>query len=303
MAHCDGKEVGEKMFEGILTALITPMLKGAIDEDALRRLVDWQIGQGIHGIVTSGTTGESATLSYEEHEKVTEVVVAQAKGRVPIIAGTGSNSTWEAIKLTRHAKEAGANAALLITPYYNRPTQEGLYRHFEAVAKAVEIPIVVYNVPSRTGVNLMPETVGRLARLDNIVAIKDATGNIKQALDTIDACEGELVLLSGDDFANLSLFAIGGKGAISVTSNVAPAACVELYNAWDRGDTQRAAELQRQLQPLNNAMFLETNPIPVKWAAHLMGWCTDEIRLPMTPLAQAQRPKLEAAMKAMGLLK
>jgi len=290
------------MFEGIMTALITPLRDSKIEEAALRKLVDWQIKEGIHGLVPCGTTGESSTLSYEEHEKVTEIVVEQVHGRVPVIAGTGSNSTWEAIKLTRHAKDAGANAALVITPYYNRPTQEGMYRHFEAVAQAVDIPIVLYNVPSRTGVNLLPETVGRLARIDNIIALKDAAGNIKQTLDTLDACEGEIVILSGDDFANLAILAVGGKGAISVTANVAPALSAELYNAWDRGDVERARELQLKLHPLNNAMFLETNPIPVKWAAYKMGLCTDEIRLPLTALADNCRPKLERTMKDLGLI-
>jgi 4-hydroxy-tetrahydrodipicolinate synthase len=191
---------------------------------------------------------------------------------------------------------------LLVTPYYNRPTQEGLYRHYEAVAKAVDLPIVLYNVPSRTGVNLMPETVARLARLDNIVALKDAAGNIKQTLDTLDACEGEIVILSGDDFANLPILAIGGKGGISVTSNVAPKLSAELYNAFERDDLERAAEIQLLLHPLNNAMFLETNPIPVKWAAYKMGLCTDEIRLPLTSLKEDLRPKLEAVMKKQGLL-
>jgi 4-hydroxy-tetrahydrodipicolinate synthase len=290
------------MFEGTITALITPLRDSTVDEAALRKLVDWQIAEGIHGLLSCGTTGESATLSYEEHEKVNEVVVEQAAGRVPVIAGTGSNSTWEAIKLTRHAKDVGANAVLLITPYYNRPTQEGLFRHFEAVAAAVDIPIILYNVPSRTGVNLLPETVGRLSRIDNIVALKDAAGNIKQTLDTMDACEGDMLIISGDDFATLSLLAIGGAGVISVTANIAPALCAELFNAWESGDLDRATQLQRKLHPLNNAMFLETNPIPVKWAAYRMGLCSDEIRLPMTLLAEAHRPKVEKAMKDLGLL-
>ena len=290
------------MFEGTLTALITPMRDSLVDEGSLRRLVDWQIGQGIHGLVPSGTTGESATMSYEEHERVVEVVIEQAAGRVPVLAGTGSNSTWETIKLTRHAAEAGAQGALLITPYYNRPTQEGMYRHFATVAQEVDIPIVLYNVPSRTGVNLLPETVGRLSKIDNIIGLKDAAGNLKQTLDTMDACGGELMVLSGDDFANLALWSIGGKGAISVTANVAPALSAELYNAWERGDADGARELQQKLHPLNHAMFLETNPIPVKWAAYRLGLCGDEIRLPLTVLAPEHRPKVEQAMKDLGLL-
>jgi 4-hydroxy-tetrahydrodipicolinate synthase len=290
------------MFEGTLTALITPMRESRVDEGALRQLVDWQIGQGIQGLVPSGTTGESATMSYEEHERVVEVVIEQAAGRVPVLAGTGSNSTWETIKLTRHAADAGAQGALLITPYYNRPTQEGMYRHFETVAREVQIPIVLYNVPSRTGVNLLPETVGRLSKIDNIIGLKDAAGNIKQTLDTMEACGGELMVLSGDDFANLSILSIGGKGAISVTANVAPALAAELYNAWERGDAEGAREIQQKLHPLNHAMFLETNPIPVKWAAHRLGRCTDEIRLPLTVLAEQYRPKVEQAMKDLGLI-
>jgi len=290
------------MFEGIMTALVTPLGNGEVDEDALRKLVDWQLDGGIHGLVPCGTTGESATLSHAEHHRVTDIVIEQAAGRAPVVAGTGSNSTWEAIELTRHAKQAGASAALLITPYYNRPTQEGLYRHFEAVAKAADIPIVLYNVPSRTGVNLLPETVARLAKIDNVVALKDAAGNIKQTLDTIDACQGEIIILSGDDFANLSMLAVGGSGAISVTANVAPGLSAELYNAWKRGDSERAAQLQVKLHPLNCAMFYETNPIPVKWAVHLLGLCSEEIRLPLTQLAEEYRPKLEAVMKDLGLL-
>jgi 4-hydroxy-tetrahydrodipicolinate synthase len=289
------------MFKGILTATITPLREGKVDEPALRRFVDWQIKGGIHGIVPCGTTGESATLSYEEHERVVDIVIEHAAGRTPVLAGSGSNSTWETIKLTRHARNAGAKAALLITPYYNRPTQEGLYQHFKAVAAAVDLPLVLYNVPSRTGVNLMPETMGRLARIENIVGLKDAAGNIKQTLDTILACEGNAEILSGDDFANLAILAVGGVGAISVTANVAPGLVAESYNAWARGDLDRARQLQQMLHPLNNCMFLETNPIPVKWAAHRLGLCSDEIRLPLTPLDEKLRPKLEAAMADLGL--
>ena len=290
------------MFEGMMTALITPMKDKHPEEPALRRLVDWQIGQGIQGLVPCGTTGESATLSYSEHERVVEVVIEQAAGRVPVIAGTGSNSTWETIELTRHAAQAGADAALLITPYYNRPSQEGLYQHFVEVAKAVDLPLFLYNVPSRTGVNLSPETTGRLSQVDNIVGLKDAAGNLKQTLDTLEACRDDFILLSGDDFANLSLLAIGGKGAISVTANAAPALCAELQNAWESGDRDRARQLQRRLHRLNHCMFLETNPIPVKWAMHRLGFCGEEIRLPLTPLAESLRPQLEQALRELGLL-
>ena len=289
------------MFKGVLTAMITPMRDGKIDEPALRRFVDWQIQSGIHGLVPCGTTGESATLSYEEHERANAIVIEQAAGRVPILAGTGSNSTWETIELTRHAAKAGATASLLITPYYNRPTQEGLYQHFKTVAAAVDLPLVLYNVPSRTGVNLAPETMGRLAKIENIIGLKDAAGNIKQTLDTIGECGGKVEILSGDDFANLAIWACGGVGAISVTSDVAPGLVAESWNAWDRGDVERARQLQQKLHHLNCCMFIETNPIPVKWAAHRLGLCTAEIRLPLTALDEKLRPKLEAAMAELGL--
>jgi len=290
------------MFKGSMTAMITPFQNGGIDENALRRLTDFQIQQGIYGLVPCGTTGEAATLSHEEHNRVIDIVVDEAAGRVPVIAGTGSNSTEEAIELTRHAKDAGAQAALLITPYYNRPSQEGLYRHFAAVAGAVELPLILYNVPSRTGVNLMPETVARLSRIENIVGLKDAAGNIKQTLDTLDACEGNLDIFTGDDFGYLSLLAVGGRGGICVLSNLVPGQMAELYNAWARGDSAEAARLQLKLHPLNHCMYLETNPIPVKWAAHRMGLCGEEIRLPLTPLAEKFRPELEAEMKKLELI-
>lgn len=288
--------------EGTLTALITPMKDGCVDEPALRKLVDWQIESGIHGLVPCGTTGESATLDYDEHDRVIEVVVEQAKGRVPVVAGTGSNSTWEAIKLTKHAKEVGVSAALLITPYYNRPTQEGMYRHFEEVAKAVDIPIIVYNVPSRTGVNLAPETMGRLAKIDTVIGLKDAAGSITQTLDTLDACNGEISLYTGDDFLYVSMLAVGGRGGICVITNLVPGPFAELFTAWERGDAERAAQIQRRYHTLNRCMYLETNPIPVKWGAHLMGQCTDDIRLPLMPLNEAQRPRLEKAMRDLELI-
>jgi 4-hydroxy-tetrahydrodipicolinate synthase len=272
-----------------------------VDEPALRKLVDWQIESGIHGLVPCGTTGESATLDYDEHERVIEVVIEQAKGRVPVVAGTGSNSTWEAIKLTKHAKEAGATASLQITPYYNRPTQEGMYRHFEEVARAVDIPIIIYNVPSRTGVNLAPETMGRLARIDTVIGLKDAAGSITQTLDTLDACHGEISILTGDDFMYASMLAVGARGGICVISNLVPGPFAELFKAWDRGDAQRAGQIQRRYHALNKCMYLETNPIPVKWAAHIMGLCSGEIRLPLVPLADGLRPKLEKAMRDLEL--
>ncbi len=290
------------MFSGAMTALVTPMKDGKVDEGALRDLVDWQIGQGIHGLVPCGTTGESATLDYEEHDRVTKVVIEQADKRVPVIAGTGSNSTWEAIKLTRHAAEAGADAALLITPYYNKPTQEGLFQHYQAVAKEVDIPLFPYNVPGRTGVDLAPATMGRLVKIENIVGIKDASNNIKQTLDTLDACNGDVAVLSGEDFATLAILSVGGRGAISVSANLVPSMQAKLYTLWDKNQGKEAGKLQCRLHELNRCMFLETNPIPVKWGAHLMGKCSQEIRLPLTPLDQKHRPRLEKAMKDLELL-
>ncbi len=290
------------MFRGIFTALVTPLKDGKIDEECLGNLVDWQIDNGIHGLVPSGTTGESATLSHEEHGQVIDIVVKRAAGRVPVVAGTGSNSTWEAIELTKHAKEAGADASLQITPYYNRPTQEGLYRHFEAVAKEVDIPIILYNVPGRTGVNMQPETVARLSKIDNIVGLKDAAGSVKQTLDTVTACGDNFAVLSGDDFANLSVLVSGGTGAISVSANVAPRPLVDFYQAWEAGEIKKACEAQRKLHELNRCMFLETNPIPVKYAVHLLGLCGDEIRPPMTVLDEKFRPRLKQALQELGLM-
>jgi 4-hydroxy-tetrahydrodipicolinate synthase len=290
------------MLQGTITALITPFKDGRVDEDSLRKLVDRQIDKGVHGLVPCGTTGESATLDHSEHNRVIDIVIEQTDNRVPVIAGAGSNSTWEAIKLTRHAKEAGADAALLITPYYNRPTQEGLYRHYEEVAKAVDIPIIPYNVPGRTGADLSAKTMGRLAKIDNIVGLKDASNKIKQALDTLDACNGDIILLSGDDFSYLSLLAIGGKGGICVMSNLIPGEMAELYNAWIDGEPEEAKRIMLKYHPVSKCLYLDTNPIPVKWGAYKMGLCTDEIRLPLTPLAEEHRPVLEKEMKELGLI-
>lgn len=290
------------MFRGAITALVTPFRGGRVDEEAFRRLIDWQIRQGVHGIVPCGTTGEPATLSHEEHDRVVDIAVDEARGRVPVIAGTGSNSTVEAIRLTRHAKEAGADAALLITPYGNRPTQEGLYQHYRQVAVETRFPLVLYNVPSRTGVNLLPETVARLAELPEVVGLKEATGDLRQASDVLEKCGDRLTLLSGDDFTILPLLALGGRGVISVVSNPAPADTAGLVDAFDRGDLARARELHFRLMPLTRALFLETSPIPVKTALGLMGLIDPELRLPLCPLGEANRAKLEAAVRAYGLI-
>src|SRR5512139_2303704 len=253
-----------KRFEGAITALVTPMRNGKVDEQGLVDLIEFQITRGIHGIVPCGTTGESATLSHEEHGRVIDIAVAESRGRVPVIAGTGSNSTAEALRLTRHAKEAGADGALLITPYYNKPTQEGLYRHFAHIAERVDIPIVLYNVPGRTGVNLLPETVARLTEFRNIVAIKEATADLRQASRIVELCGERIALISGDDFTVLPLLSVGGKGVISVVSNVAPALMARLVDAFAAGDLAAAREAHYRLLPLSEAMFIETNPIPVK---------------------------------------
>lgn len=290
------------IFTGSMVALITPFKDGKIDEAALRKLIDLQIQGGTSVLVPCGTTGESATLSHEEHDRVIEITVEQAKGRAKVLAGTGSNSTLEAIRLTKHAKAAGADGALLINPYYNKPTQEGLYQHFEAIAKAVDIPQLLYNIPGRTGINMLPETVARLAKLPNIVGIKEASGNLVQVSEIIAACPKEFVLLSGEDALNWPLYAIGAQGAISVTANVAPKLCAELWAAHTKGDGKRCREIHYQLLELNNVLFIETNPAPVKEALALMGLCSDEIRLPLVGLRPESREKLKKALQALRLI-
>jgi 4-hydroxy-tetrahydrodipicolinate synthase len=290
------------MFSGSMTALVTPFRDGEFDEQAYRGLIEFQIGAGTDALVPCGTTGESATLSHEEHDRVVEVCVAAAAGRVPVIAGAGSNSTREALRLTRHAKDVGASAALLITPYYNKPTQEGLFRHFAHVAERVDIPIVLYNVPSRTGVNLLPETVARLAAFPTVVAIKEATADLRQASRIIELCGERITVISGDDFTVLPMLAIGGKGVISVVSNVAPALMARLVDAFAAGDLAGAREAHYRLMPLADAMFIETNPIPAKTALALMGKIAPEFRLPMCPMSETNRERLAAVLRAAGLL-
>jgi len=291
------------MFSGSMTALITPFRDGEFDEQAYRDLIEFQIGEGTDALVPCGTTGESATLSHEEHDRVVEVCVQAAAGRVPVIAGAGSNSTREALRLTRHAKDVGASAALMITPYYNKPTQEGLFRHFAHVAERVDIPIVLYNVPGRTGVNLLPETVARLAQFPNIVAIKEATADLRQASRIIELCGERIGVISGDDFTVLPLLAIGGRGVISVVSNIAPALMARLCDAFAAGDWTGARAAHYQLMPLADAMFIETNPIPVKTALALMGKIAPEFRLPMCPMSDKNRERLAGVLRAAGLVK
>jgi 4-hydroxy-tetrahydrodipicolinate synthase len=289
-------------FEGSMVAIVTPFRGGRLDEEAFKNLIEWHIESGTDVIVPCGTTGESATLSHEEHDRVIEMAVEYVNGRVPVMAGTGSNSTAEAIRLTKHAKEAGADGALLITPYYNKPTQQGLYEHYEAIARAVEFPMVLYNVPGRTGINMLPETVARLSKIDVIVGVKEATGSLRQVSEIIALSEDDFAVISGDDFINFPLLAVGGKGMISVTANVVPADLAALFDAWKAGDIMKAREFHYKTLPLHKAMFYETNPIPVKTALAKMGRIALDFRLPLCPLSEANDKKLETALKDYGLL-
>ena len=288
--------------KGAITAIVTPFKDGRFDEKVYEELIEWQIKEGIHGIVPCGTTGEASTLDYDEHYRVIEVAVKVVNRRVPVIAGTGSNSTTETIEITEKAKQLGADAALIVTPYYNKPSQEGLYRHYKAVAEAVDIPIVLYNVPGRTSVNLLPSTVARLAELRNIVALKEATGDMKQVSEIIRLCGDKISVVSGDDFTTLTLLALGGRGVISVSSNVAPRLVAEMFNAWDKGDIKKAREIHYRLEPLNAAMFIETNPIPVKTALAMMGKIAEDFRMPLCEMSKANRERLEGVLRSMGLI-
>ena len=291
------------MFQGSLVALVTPMREGGlIDEEAMQRLVDFHVKQHSDALVAIGTTGESATLNEEEHCHLLRITVEMAAGRIPVIAGTGANSTREAIDLTRCALDAGADACLLVTPYYNKRTQQGLYQRYKAVAEAVPIPQILYNVPGRTAVDMLPETVERLAPIDNIIAIKDATGDMDRARDILARCGDALDVYSGDDGTAMELILLGGKGTISVTSNVAPKAMHEMCEAALAGDRAAAEAINDVLAPVHDAMFLESNPIPVKWALHEMGKIPAGIRLPLTPLSENQRGPLRDALTEAGLL-
>ncbi len=289
-------------FHGSIVALITPFRNGAIDIEAFRALIEWHIAEGTHGFVPVGTTGESPTLSHEEHERVIELCVAAVAGRRPVIAGTGSNSTAEAIRLTRHAKEAGADAALIVTPYYNKPTQEGLYAHYRAIHDAVDLPIIIYNIPGRSVVDMGPETMARLAELPNIVGVKDATGDIVRPLVTREMCGEDFCQLTGEDANTLAFLAHGGAGCISVTANVAPGLCAAVHEAWRRGDAAEALALHRRLLPLHRALFLETSPAPVKYALSALGRCSPELRLPLVPVGESTRAAVDRALRGLGLL-
>ena len=291
------------MLKGAITALVTPFKNGRIDEEAYRALIERQIREGIHGLVPCGTTGESPTLSHAEHKRVVEILIDQVKKRVPVVAGAGSNSTAESLELTQHVQDAGADYALIITPYYNKPTQEGLYQHYKTIASQTRIPIVVYNVPGRTSLNLLPETMARLAELPNIVGLKDATGDLKQGAKTLELCGDKITVLSGDDFTVLPLLAIGGQGVISVVSNVAPADMAGMCNAFFQGSLSAARKLHFKMWPLMEAMFYETNPAPVKTALKMMGKISGEVRQPLCPLSQANETRLRQVMQEYGLIK
>jgi len=290
------------MFKGAITAIVTPFKNGQLDEAAYRELIEFQVQSGIHGIVPCGTTGESPTLSHAEHKRVVETCIDQVKKRVVVIAGSGSNNTAEALELTKHAQAAGADAALMITPYYNKPTQEGLYQHYKTVASKTKIPIVVYNVPGRTSVNLLPETVARLAEFPNIVGLKDATGDLKQGCKTLELCGDKITVLSGDDFTTFPLLCVGGMGVISVVSNVVPADMAGMCNAFFQGDLAKARELHYKMWPLIEAMFFETNPVPVKTAVKMMGKITGEVRQPLCLMSEANETKLRQVMQKYGLI-
>ncbi len=290
------------LLRGAMVAIVTPFRDDAIDERSLKQLIDLQVEAGTSAIVPCGTTGESATLSHDEHDRVIELTVQAARGRIPVIAGTGSNNTREAIRLTKHAKEAGADAALLITPYYNKPTQRGLYLHFKAISEAVEIPFILYNIASRTAVNIEPETFAQLAELPNVVGVKEASGNLEQMSRILQVTKGKLALLSGDDALTLPVLAIGGTGVISVVSNIVPRDVVAMVKAFQRGAVQEATRWHHRLLPLVKALFLETNPIPVKTAMGLLGLLTPELRLPLCEMSEPNQQRLRQALIAYGLL-
>ena len=290
------------MFKGSYTALITPFRDGVVDEDAFVRIVEWQLNEGTHGLVPVGTTGESPTLSHDEHKRVVELAVKTAAGRAPVIAGAGSNATAEAVDFAKHAESTGASGLLVVTPYYNKPTQEGLYQHFKAVNDAVRIPIIIYNIPGRSVIDMSVETMTRLFALPNITGVKDATTNMARVSQQRAAMGPDFNQLSGEDATALGFMAHGGQGCISVTSNVAPRLCAEFQNACLAGDFAKALQLQDRLMPLHDALFLETNPSPAKYALWRLGFCETEARLPLVPLQDATKRAVEQAMIKVGLI-
>jgi 4-hydroxy-tetrahydrodipicolinate synthase len=289
-------------FKGSITALVTPFKDGAVDEAAFRAFINWQIEQGTHGLVPVGTTGESPTLSHKEHDRVVEICVDEVKGRVPVIAGAGSNSTEEAIGFSRHAEKVGADAVLIVTPYYNKPTQEGLYQHFKAINDAIGIPIIIYNIPGRSVIDMSVETMARLFELKNIVGVKDATANLARTSQQRQVMGPDFIQLSGEDATALGFMAHGGHGCISVTSNVAPRLCAEMQEACLNGDYASALKLQDRLMPLHTNLFLETNPSPVKYAASVLGLMQDDVRLPLIPASEGTKQAVRSAMVHAGLI-
>lgn len=290
------------LFQGSITALITPFKDGKVDARAFQKLVEWQIDQGTHGLVPCGTTGESPTLTHDEHRRVIELCIEAAARRVPVIAGTGSNSTAEAIELSRHAKAAGADGVLVVTPYYNKPTQEGLYLHFKAINDCADVPILIYNIPGRSVVDMSVDTMARLFKLSNIVGVKDATANMARVSQQRAALGKDFIQLSGEDATALGFMAHGGRGCISVAANVAPALCAEFQLACLAGNFRLALQLQDRLMPLHDALFVESNPGPVKYAASKLGLCNEETRLPLAPLTSASRKKVDEALSAVRLV-
>ena len=290
------------MFSGSIVAMVTPFRGGKVDWEHLEALVDFHVDSGTNGIVACGTTGESATLNHAEHVDVVKAVIKAARKRIPVIAGTGSNSTQEAVYLTQEAEKAGADGALLISPYYNRPTQEGIYQHYKMVAESAGLPLIVYNIPSRTGSKIEPETLARLAEIKNIAGVKEATGSVDQAIDVVRLSQGRMAVYSGEDSLTFSLMALGGKGVVSTVANIAPRAMADLTQACLRGEWEKGRELQFKLVPLIRSLFIETNPIPVKTALSLMGKCTPELRLPLTPMAEGALKILKRAMVDFGLI-
>jgi 4-hydroxy-tetrahydrodipicolinate synthase len=294
--------VAKTSFRGSITALVTPFRNGSLDENSLRELIEWQIAEGTGGLVPVGTTGESPTLSHEEHMQVVEWCIEQSRGRVPVIAGSGSNSTSEAVKLARHAEEAGADAVLVVTPYYNKPTQEGLYQHFKAINDAIGIPIIIYNIPSRSVIDMSVDTMKRLFELKNIAGVKDATANVVRVSQQRAAMGPDFNQLSGEDASAIGFMAHGGHGCISVTSNVAPRLCAEFQRACLRGDYAEALKLQDKLMPLHMNLFIETNPAPAKYALSVLGKCAETVRLPMVLLSEKSKTAVRAAMVHAGLM-
>ncbi len=292
-------------FQGSAVALVTPFKNGAIDEKTLRDLVEWHIAEGTDVIVPCGTTGESATINYEEHDRVIKIVVEQVKKRIPVLAGTDSNATSEAIEMTKHDKSIREDGSLQVTPYYNKPTQEGLYRHFKAIAEAVDLPMMLYNVPGRTSVNMLPETAARLASIKNIICIKEASGNLEQVKKVIELCKNvrlDFQILSGEDAQNLEIIELGGVGMISVTANVVPGKLAQMWDLYRAGKKDEAKKIHQELQPLHAAMFFETNPIPAKTALSLMGKCSGEFRLPLCEMGKENSDKLKKVLQEFKLV-